>query len=288
MRSYDLHQHLLPEPLLSALSRRSSPPRLRGRRLETSEGEFDANLEAHELRRRIALLDREETDVAVFSLPATLGIEALPSDERAPLLDAYHAGALELVAASEGRLLALAASACLDGFAGASCSAPALSRASGDVDSLLRDLEGRGGLLFVHPAAGRKRAGAPPWWAAVVDYTAQMQAAYAAWLARGAEAHPSLRVVFAILAGGAPIHLERLRSRGVDVRRALHPTVFFDTASYGRRALELCLATYGVRQLVYGSDVPVIDASATATALAGFGTAVADAVRKENPSLLLA
>ncbi len=153
---------------------------------------------------------------------------------------------------------------------------------------LLAELERRGSVLFVHPGPGRPPADMPVWWAPVVDYTAEMQAAYAAWLARGAERYPSLRVIFAILAGGGPFQLERLRSRGVDVRSTLHPTVFFDTASYGRRALELCLATYGVGQLVYGSDIPVIDSHRTLQALLEFGDAVTDAVCRENPQRLLA
>src|SRR5207253_2756151 len=79
-----------------------------------------------------------------------------------------------------------------------------------------------------------------------VDYVGQMQVAYAAWLADGTSRWPGLPVVFAILAGGAPIQLERLAGRGLDVRSVLEADVYFDTASYGSRALELCLATYGV------------------------------------------
>ena len=86
-----------------------------------------------------------------------------------------------------------------------------------------------------------------------------MQRAYFAWLSGAQEGWSDVAVVFAILAGGAPIQLERLSSRGVDVRSSLHRNVFFDTASYGRRALELCIETFGVEQLVFGTDVPVVD-----------------------------
>ena len=287
VRSYDLHQHLWPEQLLSELSRRAAPPCLRGRTLVTVEGEFELNFVEHELAARIAALDRDAIEVAVISLPATLGVETLPAEEAAPLLDAWHVGARALVAAADGRVAALAAGRRLDGFAGVSVPGRALADGGEALAPLLDELELRGGFLFVHPGPGRPEAGRPAWWAPVVDYTAEMQAAYAAWLARGAEAHPQLNVVFAILAGGGPFQLERLRSRGVEVRTSLHPSVFFDTASYGRRALELCLATYGVRQLVYGSDTPVIDPGPTLHALADFGDAVRDAVCRENPSLLL-
>jgi predicted TIM-barrel fold metal-dependent hydrolase len=114
-----------------------------------------------------------------------------------------------------------------------------------------------------------------------------MQAAYAAWLARDEGAWPRLRIVFAILAGGAPVQLERLASRGVDTRAILDPNVFLDTASYGARALELALSTYGVGQLVYGSDAPVIDAGPTLHSVRGFGQAVVDAVCRDNPARVL-
>jgi predicted TIM-barrel fold metal-dependent hydrolase len=114
-----------------------------------------------------------------------------------------------------------------------------------------------------------------------------MQAAFAAWLARDAHRHPTVPVVFAILAGGAPMQLERMRSRGVELRTTLHPNVFLDASSYGRRALELCLSTYGVTQLLYGSDFPVIDSKPTLEAVRAFGDAVANVVLRENPARLL-
>jgi hypothetical protein len=114
-----------------------------------------------------------------------------------------------------------------------------------------------------------------------------MQAAYLAWLAGGRARWPTLRIVFAILAGGAPFQLERLSQRGVDVRSALDPGVFFDTATYGRRAIELCVETYGVGQLVYGSDTPVVDSEFTLQAVRGFGDAVTRMIQVETPRVLL-
>src|SRR5205085_2204894 len=153
----------------------------------------------------------------------------------------WETGIVELARASGGRIVPLAAREPADGFAGL-CVA---GRELRDLDALaprLDALAARGGFLFVHPGGADSPPGAPSWWTAVVDYTAEMQAAYAAWLAAGAERWPALDVVFAILAGGAPIHLERLATRGVDERRAMLPHVWFDTASYGRRALELTMA----------------------------------------------
>jgi hypothetical protein len=280
MPTIDLHQHLWPEPFLEALARRTSPPRLRGSVLELAgERASEVDLRAHGLRERLALLDRSGIDVAVVSLQPTLG-----GDEE--LFAVYEEGILEVVDESSGRLLALAAGRRADGFAGVCVPATDLldlDAAAARLDELERD----GGFLFVHPGPARPPEGAPQWWAAVVDYTAQMQAAYAAWLARGAERWPRLHVVFAILAGGGPFQLERMSSRGLPGRGLVHDTVYFETASYGRRALELCLNTYGVGQLCFGSDAPVIDPKVTLDAVRGFGDAVAEALCNLNPSRLL-
>ncbi len=281
----DVHQHLWPEGLISGLSRRGEPPCLRGNLLRLpGMPDSPVDLDDHRPERRLRRLDRDGTDVAVISLQPTLGL--VDGD---PLVAVYHEGIAEVVRASDGRLAALAHGEARDGFAGATLAAGALARGllEGSPPALLSELEARGGFLFVHPGPARQPEAAPRWWSEVASYTAEMQAAYLAWVLRGADAFPALRVVFAVLAGGAPIQLERLASRGVDARAARRETVFLDTASYGRRALELALATFGVGQLVFGSDVPVLDAAPGLRAVGEFGNAVTDAIRRENPSQLL-
>jgi hypothetical protein len=93
--------------------------------------------------------------------------------------------------------------------------------------------------------------------------------------------------VFAILGGGGPFHLERLARQGVDVRSALDPNTFFDVSTYGRRAIELCIETFGVGQLVYGSDMPVVDTRPTLDAVRGFGDAVRHVLQTDTPERLL-
>jgi 6-methylsalicylate decarboxylase len=282
----DLHQHLWPEGFVSALAGRASAPRLRGSTLLLAEGEFEVDLREHGLERRLAVLDRDGTELAVVSLQTTLGLDLLPAEERERLVAAWEDGTRELVAAAGGRLAALSAGGSVDGFVGAAVGSDRLA----DLDALapLLDAIGRqGGFLFVHPSGGPIDAH-PPWWSAIAVYPAQMQAAYLSWLAHGQARWPSLPVVFAILAGGAPFQLERLATRGVDVRSTLHGNVYLDTASYGRRALELCIETFGVAQLVYGSDIPVADPAPTLRAVLGFGESVAHMIRDLNPARLLA
>jgi predicted TIM-barrel fold metal-dependent hydrolase len=279
MRTYDLHQHLWPEPLISALSARIELPRLRGTTLETVEGPFEIDLAAQEPSARLGLLERDGIDTAVISLAPSLGIE----DEG--LIDAYHDGMREIVARADGRIAALADRASLEGFVGATVAGRRIVEGLDELAPLLESLQRDGRYLFVHPGPGEPSRGRPGWWAAIVDYTTELQAAHASWLASGVDRYPELRVVFAILAGGAPFQLERLRSRGVELHAS--PNVFFDTASYGQRALELCLATVGEAQLVYGSDIPVIDGQETLRALSGFENAVRDAVCSKNPERIL-
>lgn len=249
------------------------------------EGACEVDLGAHSLEARLALLDRCEIDVALISLPPTLGIGELVEDEQLELTEAYERGVRELADASAGRLVPLGPGAS-EGFVGVCIGARELL----DLESVaprLDALEGRGAFLFVHPGPVAVVPGRPAWWPAVVDYTAQLQAAYAGWLAQGTDRWPGLKVVFAILAGGGPFQLERLQSRGVSGRELMHENVFFETASYGRRALELCMTTFGVGQLLYGSDTPVIDPFPTLESVRAFGDAVSQALCEQNPSRLL-
>ena len=60
------------------------------------------------------------------------------------------------------------------------------------------------------PAARARRPGGPP----LVPYVQQMHAAWHHFHAAGRPRHPRLRVCFALLAGLAPLHSERLMTRG--------------------------------------------------------------------------
>ena len=96
-----------------------------------------------------------------------------------------------------------------------------------------------------------------------------MNTAWHAFAAFGRPQHPELRVVFAMLAGGAPLHGERLAARGGPVGALADPRVFYDTSSYGERTIDAVVRCVGIDQLVYGSDRPVIDAAADLPARVG-------------------
>jgi hypothetical protein len=282
-----MHQHLWPAAFVAALRARSTPPLIDGRELTTSEGRFVLDLGQHDLDTRMHALDRDEIDVAVVSLQTSLGFEALPAEERHALEETWAEGARELVAGSNGRLLAFSPSFVRDGFTGVCLGSSALSDIDG-ASSVLDAAEASATTVFIHPVAGHPtRQERPPWWDWVTGYPARMQEAYLAWLAFGRERWPSLRVLFAMLAGGGPFQLERLARRGVETRSALDPNTFFEVSTHGRRAIELCIETFGVGQLAYGSDTPVVDSRPTLDAVRGFGDAVTHVLQSDTPTRLL-
>lgn len=225
----DVHQHLWPEALVDRLRARSKPPFLRGWTLVTAgEQPFDVDPRSHDVAERGALDHAAGVGLACVSLSAPLGLEQLPRPEAGLLLDAWHFGAAALpdhfrawasVPVHEPDLGALR-DLLRSGFVGVqlpatSLATPAAWERAGD---LLRVAEQEGRPVLVHPGpvladalAGRL----PRWWAPVVGYVAQLQAAWWAWHALGGRsAFPTLRVVFAAAAGLAPVHQERLEARG--------------------------------------------------------------------------
>jgi 6-methylsalicylate decarboxylase len=288
MTTFDLHQHLWPTPFVAALRERTTPPRLVGDELVTAEGTFPIDLHTHDPDGRIQELERDGIDVAILSLQPSLGLDALADDDRVELEQSWADSVEEVVAEGDGRFRAFSPTQVRAGFAGVSLgstsfadfdrSAPVLDAAAA-ADSA----------VFVHPdCAGPADPARPPWWEWVNGYPARMQSAYLAWLAFGRARWPTLRVLFAMLGGGGPFQLERLARRGIDVRSVLDPNTFFEVSTHGRRAMELCIETFGVDQLAYGSDTPVVDPRPTLDAVRGFGDAVVHVLQSDTPSRLLA
>jgi 6-methylsalicylate decarboxylase len=306
MAHVDIHQHLWPERLIDALSRRDRPPFIRkaGARWKLrldGEPEHLFDLSQHDANLRARQLGGEGIDRAVISLSTPLGIEGLPADEAEPLLESYHAGVLELGEPFEawastrlrtpdpGRV-----DEALDrGLVGLALPAGALGSRAGlaRCRPLLARLEARDAPLFVHPGPDPLQISIeadepstnPAWWAAMTTYPAQMNAAWHAFAAWGRLAHPRLKVVFAMLAGGAPLHLERSIARRGPSSAINDQGVFYDTSSYGQRALDAAVRVVGIDQLVYGSDRPVIDPPPPTL----LGEAAAEAMLRTNPARLI-
>ncbi|HEX8122843.1 MAG TPA: amidohydrolase family protein [Solirubrobacteraceae bacterium] len=290
----DVHQHLWTEGVYAALARRTAAPRLRSRdrgwQLELAgEPPFPLPRDPHEADRRAAVLDDFGVDIAIVALSTALGVETLPPDEAREVLDAWDAD----VAALPRRLSSWGSvplaepdprdvDRVLDrGRIGVTLPADAIGTpaALDHVGPLLERLAARDAPLLVHPGA----SAAGTWLAPMTSYVASLSDAWHAWALHGRARHPALRVVFAALAGLAPLHAERLGAR-VDrapVRAALSdPLTFYDTSSYGPVAVDAMLRAVGPEALVHGSDWPYAEPAPLAGPLRR-------AIVEDNPAALL-
>jgi hypothetical protein len=276
MSSFDVHQHLWSEEVLCALSRRHAPPFARWQNATwevqpASEPPFDVNPRDHDPEKRAELLAALGVDNALVGLSSPVGIEGLPPAEAEPLLEAWEATCTALpsqlrpwaaLAVSDPDPLRLEAA--LDaGAVGLCLPAGALSqpRSLERLGPLLERLEWRNAPLFVHPGpASGWASSTAAWWGPCTTYLAELHAAWHAFMAWGRPRHPALRVLFAALAGLAPVHAERTALRGGPTRAEPDPLTFYDTSSYGPRALRAIAAEIGHGQLVYGTDTPVVTA----------------------------
>jgi 6-methylsalicylate decarboxylase len=295
----DLHQHLWPDDLLRQLARRTAPPRLkrddRGWILELAgEPPAPAELFAHDPTARILRAQADQVDRVVVAPSTPLGIETLPAREAQPLLDAFHAGVLALGSPfSLWASIPLAAPNAdevddlLDRGAAGLC-LPAEAMASPEaltrLGPLLERLTDHDAPLLVHPGQAGADPRAPAWWPAMTSYVIAMQAAWLAWAEWGRPDHPRLKIVWAMLAGCAPLQHERLAARGGPAEAIHDELAWFDVSSYGPRAVDAMLRVVGVDRLVLGSDRPVVEPPSLAT----LGPAVRHAVAHVNPARVLA
>ena len=278
-------------------ARRAKAPYLRGWTLHTDgEPPYDVDPDGHDVAARIAA-DREAgVGAACLSLSSPLGIERLPRPEARLLLDAWHRGVRDLpghfrawasVPTDGDCLTTLRALLDDDRFVGLQLPATDLLTpfAWERVARFLLVAELAGKPLFVHPGPEARRVLAgrlPEWWAPVVGYSAQMQAAWWGWHAFGGRTlFPRLRVVFGAGAGLAPVLVERHAMRGGG-RMTVDPDVFVDTSGTGTRALEALVRVLGIDALTLGSDRPYAE---PLTEL--LGDAATHAVRVVNPARLL-
>jgi hypothetical protein len=264
---------------------------MRGWTLELADGVYDIDPSHHDVDTRVATAGTDGLDVVGVAASAALGIDRLPEAEAAELAEAWLSAALELPAPfrvwATGRD-PVALRAALDrGAIGLELAADALA-APGGLDELAPLLEALGDRpLLVHPGPARRIAaagagGRPEWWAPVVDYVADLHAAWWAWADGGRERYPDLPVCFAALAGLGPLHGERQRARGGHTA-AVDPLTFVETSSYGTLAVDAVMRVLGIDVICHGSDRPYADPAPLA-----FDAAATHAFRSTNPGRLLA
>jgi hypothetical protein len=286
----DCHQHLWPARLIDALRRRSTHPYLRDWTLHLAgEDPYEVDPDAHDVERRREQERRDGRTRVLVSLSSPLGIEHLPAHDGAELIDLWHESALELgepfhvwAAAPVTELDpdSLAKVLREERVAGLQLPATALADPAGiaHVGPLLAEAERAGKPVLVHPGpAPAGEPGLPSWWPALVPYVSQLHQSWLAWHVVGRERHPGLRIGFVALAGLAPLHHERLAARG-GALGALDPMVFYETSSYGTRAIDALIRVVGVDPIVSGSDRPYAQAIDP-----GLGAAFTHALFSANP-----
>jgi 6-methylsalicylate decarboxylase len=299
MPKIDVHQHFWTPQLLDALAQRRELPFVRienGLTVLYLAGErpYVLDLAGESLGRRSELVRRDGLDRALVCLSSPLGIEGLARAEASALIDAHLDGALALDEpfAVWGAIALKHADpddvdrALERGCVGLSLPAGALGCVAGvtALRPVLDRLESHGAPLLVHPGPGRRATGSasarewalsdPLWWPAMTDYVSGMQSAWLAFVFAGRPSHPGLRVVFAMLAGLAPLQSERLRARG-GASLEPDPLTFYDTSSYGPESIAALAARVGFEQLLHGSDRPVVDPSSSRAPLEWEALAVA-------------
>ncbi|WP_345453676.1 amidohydrolase [Nocardioides marinquilinus] len=294
MPAVDVHQHAWPRALVEQLRTRSTSPRLDGDVLHLDgEPPYDVDPAAHVVADRRARDARDGIDLALLSLSSPLGIETLPPEDAAPLLEAWHDLVAEL---GEGHGLwaapglvepdldLLRARLALPGVHGLQVPAtsmldPAALERLAPVLAVAEDADRP---VLVHPGPAAPASSAvPSWWPALTDYPAQLAAAWFAWHVAGRSLLPRLRICFAALAGLAPLHHERLAARGGGLG-AVDRRVFYETSSYGPRAVDAMVRVVGVDAIVHGSDLPYAEPRDP-----GLGEAFSHALHVTNPHHLL-
>ena len=303
MDSFDVHQHLWPEGVLRVLERRGSSPRARweGERWRIDlpgEPSFHVDPRDHDLDARE---DALTVDRALLALSSPVGVEDLPPRDALAVVAAWHEAAGGLPArfnwwtASPAALppaeeASIAREALADGAAGLCLPATRLANPSRaqDVLPLLAAVADAGAPVFIHPGPVAGRGPQPAWWSPATAYVAQQHAAWHAFHAVVRPELPLLRAIFALLAGLAPLHVERtVRRGGQPSESALADQLcFYDTSSYGPRAVRAMATAVAIGQLVYGTDYPVGEPEADPVAEA-FSDGWAEIVRSNAPSRAL-
>lgn len=290
----DCHQHVWPEALVEELRLRTTGPRLDGVTL-LLDGEPPSEVEVGGLVERRAQDVADGIDLTLLSLSTALGAESLPPEESAALLDAWYSLADELAphhglwAATglvEPDLARLREQLAHPRVCGLQLPASALATpdALEQLAPVLAVVEHAALPVLVHPGPAPARvetATVPAWWPAMTDYPAQQAAAWYAWQIAGRALVPRLRLCFVALAGLAPLHHERLAQRG-GRSGPIDAQVFYETSSYGARAVDAMVRVVGVDPLVHGSDRPNAEPVDP-----GLGDAFSQALFVTNPERLL-
>ncbi|MCW2920680.1 MAG: amidohydrolase [Thermoleophilia bacterium] len=300
--TFDIHRHALPDAILERLASRTDAPRTwrarSGAHLLEVPGAIPWTVP------REYLVPVSDEHVGIYALSTALGLEQLPAREQLAITSEWYAWAttelprdgwwahvpsVDLAAMLEAVDLQLGA-----GAAGIVLAAPRIASAAAldALGAVLARCARRSRAVFIHPGIGRPNVDTrfTPGWDAVTDYVAQQHAAWCAWQAWGRARHGDLRIAFAMGAGLAPLHADRLELRA-GIETSPDPNQFFELSGIGPSAAAALAGVLAPGTLVWGSDAPVagttlepMRATATAAPRRLLGADVADRLTDLRPT----
>jgi hypothetical protein len=288
----DVHQHLWPEPFLAALRARRTPPRLDGWELHLpGQRPYRVDPTHHYIDARVEQAEADGDTLVCVSPSAALGLDRLPGADADELAAAWLEGALALPAPFRAFAMPTTPSALeralAAGAIGLEVGADLLAAPRGleGLAPLLAVLDAAKLPLLVHPGPTdlEDTAGRPAWWAPVVPYVAQLNAAWWTWVEGGRERFRRLPVCFVALAGLAPLHSERQRARG-GAAGTVDALTFVETSTYGTVAVDAVVRVLGIDVVCHGSDRPYAVPARPALG----SEAALTAISSVNPGRLLA
>ncbi len=323
----DFHAHWLPQELARALAERRTAPFIEtGRDGETFHmpvGAIPFDAEFSDLEARLRFMDRHDIARQVLSLPCLFGLDGLPVEEAAPLLDLFNDATARAVRQWPDRFSGLASLPFDDmqraasdyrraraaGLLGAIV--PINYFASiGHMDALaplLQAAEEAGGHLFLHPGLRAEEA-------AVVDATpypdSVMPRRQLDIQHKVAEAMATLlwgdfltkytgfTLHVANMGGTLPLVVERMdQTSKLRTHEAVLPServrnapLLVDCSSMGPIAITAAVACFGADSVLFGSDHPIYRSDWTLEAVqqADISDAARQAILVDNAERVLA
>lgn len=292
--SIDCHAHWIPRAVAESLRKRRAAPRIE----DTPEGDMFVTWQGRrpfrplgDLDARIALMDRHGVAMQVLSLAGLFGIDCLPIEESLPLVTAFNDEVADVRRSYPQRFAAIAALPLADvalacrelervhtlGLRGAIL--PADGFASLSAAERFRPLFATGNRLhshlFIHPGPvepqlerqvrGMRADNA--WQRRIVLETqARLSEVMVTLnLSDFLDSFFNVTVQIANLGGAIPFLIERMDEVHRDHASDEPPPserlrrCYVDTASFGPRAIEMAVASFGADRVVLGTDCPIFD-----------------------------
>lgn len=288
----DFHCHWVPPALADALRARSAPPMIRVadgvERIIVYRELLPLLDDLIDMDRRIAFMDANSVDVQVLSFPGLFGVDSLPADEAAPLLELFNDALAAEIPARSGRLAGMAALPIADmdlciqelrkgmnerGFVGAILPANGFvtQQQAAYFEPLLAEANTLGAHLFIHPgpmpgatAGGGNDEDNAPLRHIVLNVQALLsEVTMTVTMTDLLDPYPNVTVQVANLGGTMPFIIERL-DHVVEQRQPDAPLpssrmnrVYVDTSSFDTQGIEAAARVFGPDRVLFGSDCPI-------------------------------